>query len=74
MLDSRNMAGTRAPARLGDMQDARQNRPRAPPICRCKADIQAIITCVGKRDEKGVVVNYKARKTDNHTEEAGRLL
>ena len=68
------MARTRAPARQGDTQDAGQKRPRAPPIRWCEADIQAIVAWVGKRNEKGVAVNYKAWTTGNHTEEAGQLL
>ena len=35
-----------------------------------EADIQAI----GKRNEKGVAVNYEVWTTGNHTEEASRLL
>ena len=68
------MVRIRAPARQGDTQDAGQKRPRAPPIRWCEADIQAIVTWVGKRNEKGVAVNYEAWTTGNHTEEAGRLL
>ncbi|MCJ1347617.1 hypothetical protein MMC31_005845 [Peltigera leucophlebia] len=68
------MARTRAPAGQGDTQDTRQKRPRAPPIRWCEADIQAIVTWVGKRNEKGVAVNYGAWTTGYHGEEAGRLL
>ena len=38
-----------------------------------EADIQAIVAWVGKRNEKGVAVNYEVWTTGNHTEEASRL-
>ncbi len=56
------------------MKDARLKKPRASPICLCEADIQVIVTWVGKRNEKSIAVNYEAWTTGNHTEEAGRLL
>lgn len=74
ILDFRNMTRIQAPVRQGDMQDTRQKRPRRPSICWYKADIQAIITWISKRNKKGIAVNYKAQITGNYTKKTGRLL
>lgn len=58
------MARTQAPVGQGDgtqaTQDVGRKKPRASLICWCEADIQAIVNWVGKRNEKGVAVNYEA--------------
>lgn len=56
------------------MQDARLKSLRALLIYWYKADIQAIVTWIGKCNEKYVSVNYKAWTTGNHTKKAGWLL
>lgn len=52
----------------------RAEKPHAPAIRWSEADIQATVTWVGKRNEKGVAVNYEAWTAGNHTEEAGRMI
>lgn len=57
-----------------ETQDMSQKKTRLPPIRWCEADIKAIVTWMGQRDEKGIAVNYKAWTTGNHTDVAARML
>lgn len=68
------MAPTQKPVGQAETQDMSQKKPRLPSIRWCEADVKAIVTWIGHRDERGKAVNYEAWTTGNHTYAAARML